>query len=726
MHRFRSALIPSLLLVFALTAAGCGRPEPWNVLLVTFDTTRADHIGCYGNADARTPNIDALAAQGVRFARAFSAIPLTTPSHSTIMTGKYPIAHGVRDNGMFVLPEQQETLAEVLRARGWATAAAIGAFPLTRKFGTGQGFDLYDDHVSQQFENFQGRRALPKASLFFDERRAARVNEALYPWLEEHHREQFFVWAHYFDPHHPLAPPPPYDQLFVGDPYAGEIAYADESLGNLLDRLEQLGVSGRTMVVFTADHGEGLGEHRELTHSVQLYNSTLHVPLIVRVPGGRSGAVVETPVGTVDILPTVLDLLGLPIPERVQGRSLISELGGTAAAEPAVLYAETLAPRLGYGWGELRALFRGERKYVFGPRPELYDLGADPKELRDLIDAEPETAERMHRELARFLRDHAAPDIDAAVEMDEETRRKLMALGYLAGSGDSVEKIEEVLRPGGIAPQDRVADVSDLSMAKQRLFSRQPLPALELASGLLEKDPGNTLYLEIEATANLQLGRLDEALETLREMRRNDQAGEVTGRLLLQLGSLYFYRGEHDKAEAMLLESHELEPSAAGHYLLANVYSARGQRREERAALSAALEVDPAYAPARVDLAIRQAQGGERQAAEASFRQVMSEQPYYPKTFYNYGAFLAEAGDLAAAVEQLRRAVELEPRYWQAYVALIQLHLALGEPEEAGRLNQILVSRAPSSPEAERAGKLIAEASRGGGRTESHPDGGTE
>ncbi len=721
MREFPRPLLAIPLLSLALLALGCGRAEPWNVLLVTFDTTRADHFGCYGSAGARTPNVDALAAEGVRFARAFSAIPLTTPSHSTIMTGKYPIAHGVRDNGMFVLSERQETLAEILGARGWATAAAIGAFPLTRKFGIHQGFDLYDDHISQQFENFQGQRALPKASLFFDERRAAQVNEALFPWLEEHHRSRFFVWAHYFDPHHPQAPPPPYDQLFAGDLYAGEIAYADESLGNLLGRLKQLGVYDRTLVVFTADHGEGLGEHRELTHSMQLYNTTLHVPLIVRVPGGRAGGVVETPVGTVDILPTILEVLGVPTPKGVQGRSLAQELSAaeltvgepparSAATEPAVLYAETLSPRLGYGWGEMRALYSGGRKYVFGPRPELYDLDADPRELRDLVAIEPETAERMQRQLSRFLSDHAADDLDAAVDMDEETRRKLMALGYLTGSG-SGEKIEEVLRPGGIAPQDRVGDVNDLSMAKQMLFSRQSLPARELISGLLEKDPGNTYYLELQATADVQLGRLDSALETLREIRRNDRAGTVTGRLLLQLGTLYFYRGEHDKAAAMLRENQEIEPSAESHYLLANVYSARGQRPEERAALSAALEVDPAYVPARVDLAIRQAQGGERQAAEASFRRAMQDQPYFPKTFYNYGAFLGEAGELGAAVEQMERAVDLAPRYWQAYVALVQLHLALGQPEAAGHYYRTLVARAPSSPEAERAAQLIEETS---------------
>ncbi len=697
------------LLALALLA-GCGRSERWNVLLVTFDTTRADHIGCYGNDDIKTPNLDALAAEGTRFARAFTAIPLTAPSHSTILTGKYPIAHGVRDNGLFVLSENQETLAEILKARGWSTAAAIGSFPLTAKFGTGQGFDLYDDHVTGEFENFQGRRTLPKASLFFDERRAARVNEALYPWLEEHHEEPFFVWAHYFDPHHPLAPPPPYDQLYAGNPYAGEIAYADEAFGQLVERLRRLGVYDRTLVVFAADHGEGNGEHGELTHSMLLYNGTLHVPLIVRLPGGRDGAVVDTPVGTVDILPTVLDLLGVPLPEGVQGRSLGAELEG-GAGEPADLYAETLSPRLAYQWGELRALLSEDRKYIFGPRPELFDLDADPREVSDLVAAEPETAEGLQRRLSRFLRDNAADDLDAAVAMDDETRQKLMALGYLAAAVGEVEAIEEVLRPGGIPPQDRVRDISDFSAAKQMLFSNRPLTALELIRGLVEGDPQNAFYRELEATANLQLGRLDAALASVEEIRRQGTVGEVTGRLLLQLGSLYFYRGEHDRAEALLRQSQEVEPGPVGRYLLANVYSARGQRPEERAELEAALEADPAYAPARVDLAIRLAQGGDGEAAEAEFRRAIRDQPYFPKAFYNYGAFLAGSGELGAAVEKFERAVELEPSYWQAYVALVQLYLALDQPEAAERHHRTLVSRAPESPEAEAVRKLIEETS---------------
>lgn len=704
------------LLVLCLALLGCKRQERWNVLLVTFDTTRADHLACYGHEAIQTPAIDRLASEGVLFEQAYATVPITTPSHSSILTGKYPLAHGVRDNGLFVLPDGQETLAEILGEAGWSTAAAIGAFPLISKFGLDQGFELYDDGVTPPTDNFLGDRALPKAGLYFDERRAARVNEALLPWLEEHHGEPFFAWAHYYDPHQPFQPPSPYDQLYAGRPYDGEIAYSDESFGALLDRLRELGVYERTIVVFTSDHGEGRGEHSELTHSTLIYNTTLHVPFIVHVPGVEGGRRVGAPVSSVDIVPTVLDLLGLPIPDDVQGRSLAPVLRGDEDAEGLEdlsrrpLYAETLSPRLGFGWGELRALMRGDHKLIYGPRPELYDLGADPRELDDLFEREGELAERMERELSRFLVEHAAQDLDAAVEMDEETRRKLMALGYIGGGGDGAETITEELRSDGIPPQDRVGDISDLSLAKQLLFNRQPLRALEVVERLLDGHPENPTYLEMLATANLQLGRLERALEVIDEVRGMETASGVADRLLLPLGTLLFYRGEYERAEEVLGQSLEGESNAVAHYLLANIHSARGDRPAERAALEAALAADPTYASARVDLAIRHAQAGEREQAETELRRAMADQPYFAKAFYNYGAFLAEGGQLEDAVPQFRRAVELRPDYWQGYFALVSLHLGLEAWDEANRYLKTLEDRAPHSPEAARARALVVQA----------------
>ncbi len=709
--------------LIALGLVGCGSKDavpgdaevprkPRSILLITVDTTRADHLGSYGNDRIKTPNVDRLAAEGALFTHAYSSVPVTTPSHSTILTGKYPIAHGVRDNGLFILGNNQVTLAEALRERGWRTGASIGAFPLIAKFGLDQGFELYDDNINEAVESVLGDRVLPKSRMYFDERRAGRVNDALFPWIDKHAREPFFAWAHYYDPHQPFEPPAPYDQLYAGRPYEGEIAYADESFGQLLERLRTLGIDDRTIVVLTADHGEGLGEHRELTHSVQIYNTTLHVPLIIRVPGAPAGTVVDEPVGTVDIMPTLLDLLGVDPPEGMQGRSLVESIHGRKQPEPTPppLYAESLAPRLGFGWGELRALIKDDHKYIYGPRPELYDIGGDPSELVDLVEAQADLADTMQRQLARFLRENASDDLAGAVELDDETRRKLEALGYISSGGAADAEIVEELRPGGVPPQDRVEDINDLSMAKQLLFAQNALPAQELILSLLERQPGNPTYLEMLATAYLQQGQIAAAAETVEQLSALETPSAMAGKLRLQVGSVYFQRGEHETAEHHLNRSLTLEPSAEGHYLLANIHANRGDLQRKQAALEAALEVDSTFPAARIDLAVLFARAGDRSRAETEFQRAIVDRPYFAKTFYNYGVFLLVGGDREGALVNMKRTVELEPAYWPAYLALVELHLTNGEPDEARRNYELLRDGAPQSPHAAQARQLIEEA----------------
>jgi arylsulfatase A-like enzyme/Flp pilus assembly protein TadD len=696
------------LAALALAAAGCRRSPPWNVLLVTFDTTRADHIGCYGDRDASTPNVDALAAEGVRFAHAYSAAPITAPSHSTLLTGKYPLAHGVRDNGLFVLGDSQETLAEVLSRHGWATGAAIGSYPLSSKFGLDQGFDFYDDHLTLRYEDLTGERTLPKVDIYFDERPAGSVNEALFPWLEKNYRRPFFAWVHYFDPHQPLKPPPPYQELFAADLYDGEIAYADEQLGSLLSRLRQLGVYDRTLVVFAADHGEGKGDHGELTHAVLAYNATLHVPLVLRLPGGPAGVVVDQRVGTVDVLPTVLDLLGQPLPEGVQGRSLVPLFreGGTAPEPPPEQYAETLAPRLMNGWGELRVLFDGDWKYIYGPRPELYDLATDPDEHHDLAAAEPQRADQLKRRLARFIQEHAAPHPVAPAQLDADSRRRLEALGYLHPGTGSGEPITEELRPGGVAPQDRVGDINAWSHARELLYSHRELEAREVLLQLVAANPDNPNYLELLVAANSRLGHFDEALAELDTLDRLAPV-EGSGDRDLQRASIYFWRGQREKSAQALAASLAKKSTADGEYLLATLAASLGHRDEEVAALRRALEVDASFAPARVDLAVRLAEGGDAAAAEEQFRRALRDQPYYPQADYNYGAFLVQAGRLDEAAGLFRRAMALDGRYWKAYLAAIALDVGMGRDDEARRTYETLAAAAPQSPEAEQARRLL-------------------
>jgi arylsulfatase A-like enzyme/Tfp pilus assembly protein PilF len=696
------------LLALALLSGGCGRGERWNVLLVTFDTTRADRIGCYGNAEIETPVIDGLAAEGVRFARASSAVPITAPSHSTILTGRYPLAHGVRDNGLFQLGDGQLTLAEMLADRGYATAAAIGAYPLIGQFGFGQGFDLFDDHVTGGFEDYLGDRGV-KQRFFFDERRAAQVNEAVLPWLAEHAREPFFLWVHYFDPHQPFEPAPPFDQLYAHDPYDGEIAYADSRLGFLLDRLRDLGVMERTLVVMTADHGEGLSEHDEVTHAVLAYESTLHVPLIVRPPAGLApaGRVVEERVGTVDIVPTVLELLGLEAPEGLQGRSLVPTWRGPAGSRSAQrpYYAENLSPRLSHGWGELRVLYDPPLKYIHGPRPELFDLEDDPRELRDLSGERPAEARRLRDALSRFMADHAR-GVSAIQAVDEEVRERLAALGYLHAGAAAGQEIAEVLRDDGAAPRDRVGDVNDLSAAKHLLFEGRGIEALGYTRRLTRRDPDSPVYLELHATALLETGRLADASEALERLAGT---GQVPERLVLRLAARRFEAGDQRRASDELARHLARAPSAPAAWLLASFQERLGEPDEARRSIEQALRLRPEFSPARVDLAVQHARAGDADAAEREFLRALQDGPYYPKAHYNYGTFLLHAGRLEAADAAFRRAVALAPSYLKARLALVAVTVAAGDAAAAGEAQRALQHLAPASEEAASAAALLRE-----------------
>ena len=706
--RFTGGFGRLFLLLAWLASSGCAQDPAWNVLIVTFDTTRADHLGCYGHDDARTPIADGLAQEGVLFEQAGTPIPITLPSHAGLMTGKVPFAHGVRDNGLFVLGEQQTTLAEILRQNGYRTGAAIGAFPLTAQFGIDQGFELFDDHLTQAYENQYGERVHRKDRLFFDERRAGRVNDAVLPWLDEVVTQPFFLWVHYFDPHHPHEPPAPYDQLFAHELYDGEIAYADERFGALLQRLKQAGVYDRTLVILTSDHGEGRGEHQESTHSLLIYESTLRVPLIIKAPGGRSATRIPQRVSTIDVMPTVLDWLGLPIPEDIQGQSLARFLdpvepvptmgtgGQTARRE---LYAETLSPRFSRNWGELRGLFYGDYKYIHGPRPELFDVARDPGELNDLITTRPQIADDMKARLERYLRRHEVTDLDTSVELEQETIRRLEALGYLQAGGDRVGPIEERLRQDGDPPQDHAHTISTYSQAKNLLFRNRALEARDFLLDLLRQDPESSHYLLLLAQAELKLGRSEEALALLDRLEAQPTAYPAPEDVQRFAARILLARGDADGAYAKIREAETMEPTAEGQHQLAQIHQSKGERHDQLRFLQRALELDPALTPARIDLAVAQAVAGEADRAEQHFRKALELNPFSARAHYNFGAFLVQEGKSQEALEHFQRAAQLKPDYVQAHYALVELFVTMDRMADADRHFDILAQRAPTSPE---------------------------
>ena len=335
-----------------------------NVLLVTIDTLRPDYLHCYGYAQIETPSIDSLAAQGIRFEQAYTPVPITLPSHT--------VMHDFSGNN---LNSEQATLATVLRARGYDTGAVIAAAVLDRRFGLNRGFDFY-------YDNFNFGR-LSEANLDLMERPANEVVDQALKWLAKPRNAPFFLWVHLYDPHHPYNPPPPFNRLYKENLYAGEIAFADTQLGRLLAYLKQHAAYNHTLVVLSGDHGEGLGEHGEKTHGFFTYNSTLHVPLIIK-PSVNSkfiNPLIKRGVSLVDLMPTVLGLLNIPIPPKVQGKNLAMMLLRGDEMEPSPLYSETYLPRIHFNWSELRGLSAKNYHFIDAPKPELYDISSDPGEI---------------------------------------------------------------------------------------------------------------------------------------------------------------------------------------------------------------------------------------------------------------------------------------------------------------------------------------------------------
>ena len=589
------------LLLSPLLAACGGRTPPANVLLVTIDTLRADRVGAYGWALAETPNLDALARAGARFEQAYTPVPYTLPAHASLLTGMLPPRHGVRDNGRHSLPEAATTLAEWLGARGFATGAFVGAFPLERRFGLAQGFAVYDDEVGEAGDAFS-----------IAERRGEEVVSRALRWIGGPVREPFFAWVHLFDPHAPYAAPAPFGARFAARPYDGEVAYADACLGRLIaglgDRRE------RTLLVVTADHGESLGEHGEATHGLTLYEAAVRIPLLLAWPG-RIGAGLR-PAGRaslVDLFPTICDALDLGVPPGVEGGSLLAALRGSDRVERPV-YLETLVPRLHYGWAPLLGWRAGRWKYVAAPRAELYDLEADPAEARNRREEVADVA----KQLASALRRAAAASAQGGLEAKErpltpEETERFAAVGYVWAGADPA--------PGGERdPKDLLPLLRTLDAASDSILRGGFDAAKAQLDGVLRDDPGNRM-------AHRYLGDLAEArgdLEGAEAARRRSLELDPSDReATVRLAAVLCQRDLFEEALRVLgeiLRAPDPPPDARGWEGVALL----GLGRPARGALEAAVARDPRHGAALQALGRLERREGRNPAAARGLRRAVA------------------------------------------------------------------------------------------------------
>lgn len=618
-----------------------GASRAQNVLLVTIDTLRQDRVGAYGHGGGLTPTLDELSARGIRYANAFSHAPLTLPAHTSILTGRTPVHHGVHLNGSARLDGGVPTLATVLKAAGYRTGAFVGAFVLDARYGLARGFDEYDDRL---------RGAGDDRSFAYAERPGADVVQAAGDWiLQPGAASPWLAWVHLFDPHTPYAAPP---EFRAGrSPYDAEVAYADAMVGRLLARLGPA-VLDRTLVVVTADHGESLGDHGETTHGLFAYDSTVAVPLILAGSGIGQG-VVDAPVGHDDILPTVVDLLGVAAPGSVDGQSLAQPLDPERA-----VYLEALEAHLTRNWAPLTGIATREWKYIHLPTPELYARAEDPAEARNLA---ADTARLATFERSR-LRLSAAPAAAApAASGDAASERRLRSLGYVAASPPSPASPARA----GAGPFTDADDPKRLVALSERFNSGltsftegRAAEALQAFEAVLAARPDFTLARTSAATVLIAEDRPADAARLLRAAPAPlDGAPEVQAKLgqaLRAAGDLPGAATALERARAAGYANPELLNDLGG------VYAGLGRAGDARAAFSALLERDPEAAEVWHNLGVLELSTGRAPAAATAFRRATAIAPTRADAWEGLGAALIGT-DRVAAIEAWRRAERLAP-----------------------------------------------------------------
>ena len=676
-----------------------------SVILVTVDTLRADHVSAYGGGRAATPHLDDLARQGALFERCIAQTPLTLPSHATILSGTYPLYHQVRDNGASLVPGRLTLLSELLKEKGYATGAFVGAYVLDSKWGLDQGFDTYRD----DFDRSRYQRLLLQ-----NERRAEEVVARARAWIGSMIDRRFFAWIHLYDPHAPYQPPSPFDR-HPDSPYRGEVEYVDHVVGELFDFLRETGIADRSLLVAASDHGEGLGEHGEDEHGFFVYESTVRVPLIMRAPVVFPVKRVGELVGLVDVAPTILDALGIPAPSEIQGRSLLPLLLGERREGADTAYAETFYPRLHYGWSDLRAFYREDWKYVDAQRPELYRLSEDPGESMNLA-ADPRW-EKDRRALEREARSFVASRSEKALSpatpsLGPEDIARLRILGYATTRLDT----EEGARLPD--PKDKLAVYRALLGAQDDLGAGRFDQAIAAARAALRTEPdlveahvvlGNALQrkgdlreavgtfsriLTLKPDANFTMVDLVSALINLGELERASvEARRFLERfpddpiLLEELGVARLHLRDYDGALAAFENAIAVKPGAFTLTKTAEILTIQKQLDRAEAYLKRALEMNPRVKEAHYVLAQVAEARGDNAGAKAHYRQELEIDARNFKAAYNVAVIYKKEGDSDSALRYYRKTLEANPAFNMPYFMIATLLLERGgDPTEAIRL----------------------------------------
>ncbi len=657
-----------------------------NVVLITVDTLRADHLECYGYRRIRTPHINRLAEDGILFENAYSHSPLTLPSHWSILTGTYPFVHGIKENAFFSTNSNIVNLAQILKGEGYSTAAFVGAFVLDRRFGLGKGFDHYYDNF-----DWQSHSNVSPADV---QRSGDKVVSAFEDWLSQAKTGALFAWVHLYDPHDPYQPPPPFDQEYAQAPYDGEIAFVDTLIGRIVSHLGERALEN-TLIVLTGDHGESLGEHSEDTHGYFIYDSSLHVPLIMRVPGRHfGGAKVKAQVRSIDIIPTVLGLAGLKKPSTLQGVSLVPLLHNPGLDLELASYSETYYPRYHFGVSELRALRTQQFKYIKAPVPELYDVVADPTEQNNLFGSQPSTEKKLDQRLTELTN---LPVDRALTERgnDPGSAEKLRSLGYLASS----PQLRDSRPDNGVLPDPK--DRIELYSATQRALAASNLgntkKAIELFEGVLRQDssiPAVSLGLAIEYQ---RVGNHRSAARVLESLLTFQPSNALAA---FNLAVSYTQLGRHNEALKNFSRTLDLDPTYSKAYTGRGIlYQKLGQTRSALLDYENSIKIDPRDFVALNNMAVVYAQERRLDEATAKIHRSLEINPENGEALLTLGSIHFLKKDYDAALKAYQSALSAGLNSIQLQVNLGLTYQALGMLDQAIRSFKQAIAISPDSPE---------------------------
>ncbi len=668
--------ILTLSIVFFINGCRKSGSNIRHVILISIDTCRADHLSCYGFERPTTPNIDALAAEGVLFRNAITPVPLTLPAHSSMLTGTIPAYHGIHFNDERPLDESNTTLAEVMKKHGYATGAVVAAHVLDSKLGIAQGFDYYNDEYEE-----------PNRLDFSRGRIAEESSDVACEWFTEHKDEPFFFFLHYYDPHYPCEPPEPYASKFSDDLYAGEIAYTDEHIGRVMAKLKELGIYDSALIILTGDHGEMLGEHREIGHGYFIYEGAIKVPLIIKRPGSKEHIEVDGPVGLVDIVPTICGMMGIKAPSPVHGEDLSDYWEKPDKKRTRYIYIQSMTP-IKSDAASLLGVVSENYKYIQTTRPELYDTVADPCEMNNLVNKEPKRAHLLRENLKLILKKQVRSDKETGVAtVDEETRKKIESLGYVGGSADASFDFEQ----GKKDPKDTIGFYLLQKEYEACLVRNQLKKAKEVCREMIKSQPDFIGNYCLIGELSYKLGELDEALDyftTVFALAKPNQEERPAQEMMFtaheKTAVIYLKKGNFARAVEHWSKALEINPdNLQVHYNLAMALLSQNDYETAVGHFEKAIEMDPNRPEFHNGIAKALVFLRRPQEVELHLRKSLELEPKQPDALNSLGGALAVQNKTKEAIGYWQKALVFIPDSYEIHHNLAVAFESLGNVNKA-------------------------------------------